>query len=160
MAVTRPVCRTADSRKHQGWPGSGDGPDRAKIGYVSILIRVVINAVALWAATLLPGVDLGGSSTANRILTLVVVAIIFGLINAILKPLIKTVGCAFYVLTLGLISLVVNALLFLLLGWVARQLELPFTVDGWWPAFFGAIVVGVVSFLLSVLLPDGSSKDD
>ena len=70
------------------------------------------------------------------------------------KPIVKIVGCAFYILTLGLISLVVNALLFLLTGWIAAQLQLPFTVDGFWAAFWGAIVVGLVSFVLHVAIPD------
>jgi putative membrane protein len=89
-----------------------------------------------------------------RIGTLVAVAIIFGLVNAVVKPVVKVLGCAFYILTLGLIAFVVNALLFLLVGWLAAQLRLPFVVDGFWAAFFGAIVVGVVSFVLHVAIPD------
>ena len=93
-------------------------------------------------------------TTAARIGTLVVVALIFGLVNAVLKPLIKTIGCAFYVLTLGLFGLVVNALLFLLVGFIADGLGLPFEVGGFGAAFLGAIVVSVVAFLLHVLIPD------
>ena len=66
---------------------------------------------------------------------------IFGLVNAVLKPIIKVVGCGFYILTLGLISFVVNALLFLLVGWLADELELAFVVDGFWAGFWGAIIV-------------------
>jgi putative membrane protein len=87
--------------------------------------------------------------------TLVAVAVIFGLVNAILRPIIKTVGCAFYVLTLGLVALVVNGLLFLLTGWIAGQLDLPFRVDGFWPsALVGALLVGVVSWVLNMVVPD------
>src|SRR5438067_2526228 len=75
--------------------------------YVKILIRVVITAIALWAATLLPGIALTTASAPRKVLTLVIVAIIFGLINAFLKPIVKTLGCIFYVLTLGLFALVV-----------------------------------------------------
>jgi putative membrane protein len=122
---------------------------------VAFAIRTVVVAVALWVAVLLvPGIALGSSTTAAGIGTLVVVALIFGLINAVVKPIVKIVGCAFYILTLGLISFVVNALLFLLVGWIAGQLQLPFTVDGFWAAFWGAIVVGVVSFVLHVAIPD------
>ncbi|CNG03245.1 membrane spanning protein [Mycobacterium tuberculosis] len=119
-----------------------------------------ITAVALWAATvLIDGIALGDQTTGRRVLTLVAVAVIFGLVNAVLKPIIKTLGCAFYVLTLGLIGLVVNALLLLLTSEVAQRLDLPFHVDGFWPAFWGAIVVGVVGWLLHLFLP-GDDDDD
>ena len=122
---------------------------------MAFLVRVVVIAVSLWVATLIvPGIDNTAGSTSTRIGTLVVVALIFGLINATLKPLIKTVGCAFYLLTLGLIGLVVNALLFLLVGYLAGGLGLPFAVGGFGAAFLGAIVVSVVSFLLHVVIPD------
>lgn len=119
------------------------------------LLRTVVTAVALWIATLLiGGIEVTGSSTIRNVLTLLAVALIFGLVNAVLKPLIKVVGCAFYVLTLGLVALVVNALLFLLTGWLADRLNLPFELDGFWPAFWGAIVVGVASWLINLAIPD------
>ena len=119
------------------------------------VIRVLVVAFALWVATLVvPGIGVGAGTPAARVGTLLAVALIFGLVNAVVKPVVKVLGCAFYILTLGLIALVVNALLFLLVGWVADGLGLPFTVDGFVPAFFGAIVVGVVSFVLHVVIPD------
>jgi putative membrane protein len=122
---------------------------------LALVIRVAVVAVSLWVATLIvPGIALTTGTTESRIGTLIGVALIFGLVNAVLKPLIKVVGCPFYILTLGLIGLVVNALLFMLVGWIAGGLGLPFTVDGFGAAFFGAIVVGVVGFLLHVLIPD------
>ncbi|WP_229398943.1 phage holin family protein [Micromonospora okii] len=122
---------------------------------MGFLIRLAITAVALWIATLLvPGVEVGGRHAGSTIGTLVVVALVFGVVNAVLKPVIKVVGCVFYLLTLGLFALVVNALLFLLTDWVARQLDLPFRVDGFWAAFWGAIVVALVSWLISVAVPD------
>ena len=122
---------------------------------MGFLIRVVVTAVALWVATwLVGGIDVVGDTTTTNALTLLAVAAIFGVVNALLKPIIKTVGCIFYVLTLGLIALVVNALLFLLTGWLADQLGLPFQVTGFWPAFWGALVVAVVSWLITLVLPD------
>jgi putative membrane protein len=70
------------------------------------------------------------------------------------KPVVKVLGCAFYVLTLGLIAFVVNALLFLMVGLLAGAFGLGFTVDGFGPAFVGAIIVGLVSFLLHLAIPD------
>jgi putative membrane protein len=120
-----------------------------------ILIRAVITAAALAVATaLVPGIELGPGSTISKVATLVVVAVIFGVVNAILKPIIKTVGCLFYVLTLGLVGLVVNALLLWLASWAAGKLSLPFHITGFWPAFWGAIIVGVVGWLLGVLVRD------
>ncbi|MFI0444589.1 phage holin family protein [Actinomadura sp. 6N118] len=123
---------------------------------MKIFIRVLINAVALWVATVLvEGISVAGDTAAKEWLTLLAVAVIFGLVNAFIKPVIKTLGCAFYVLTLGLIALVVNAALLLLTSWAAEQLNLPFEVEWFWPAFWGAIIVGVVSWLLSILIPEG-----
>jgi putative membrane protein len=122
---------------------------------LALVVRVVVIAVALWVATIIvPGIDVGATSTGTGIGTLLAVALIFGIVNAVLKPIIKVVGCAFYVLTLGLIGLVVNALLFLLVSSIADSLRLPFSVAGFWSAFLGAIVVGVVAFVLHFLIPD------
>jgi putative membrane protein len=117
-----------------------------------VLIRAVVTA---W---LVPGIYLGSGSTLAKIVTLLVVAVIFGLVNAIIKPIVKTVGCLFYLLTLGLIGLVVNALLLWLTSWVAGQLSLPFHITGFWAAFWGAIIVGIVSWLLSVLIPERDNE--
>ncbi|MEU9505714.1 phage holin family protein [Micromonospora sp. NPDC048170] len=122
---------------------------------MGFLIRLAITAVALWITTLIvPGVEVSGRSGTDTALTLVVVALIFGVVNAVLKPLIKVFGCVFYLLTLGLFALVVNALLFLLTDRIARALDLPFHVDGFWAAFWGAIVMAVVTWLISVVVPD------
>lgn len=115
----------------------------------------MVNAVALWVTTLVvPGIDVTGGSAGKNVLTLLAIALIFGLVNAVIKPIIKVVGCVLYVLTLGLIALVVNALMFLLTNWIADSLGLPFKVDGFWPAFWGAIVMAIVAWVLSLVVPD------
>jgi putative membrane protein len=120
---------------------------------MKVLARVLITAVALFvAAEVVPGIQLLSSSTLSKVTTLVVVALIFGVVNAVLKPIVKTLGCVFYLLTLGLIGLVVNALLLWLTSWVAGKLSEPFHITGFWPAFWGAIIVGVVGWLLSLTL--------
>jgi putative membrane protein len=120
-----------------------------------LLIRAVMTAAALAVATwLVPGIELTSGSTASKVGTLLAVAVIFGLINAILKPIVKTVGCLFYVLTLGLIALVVNGLLLWLASWVADKLSLPFHITGFWAAFWGALIISVVGWLLGILVPD------
>ena len=124
-----------------------------------ILIRLLATAVALAVATaVVPGIELRTASLESKVLTLIVVALIFGVVNAVLKPIVKTVGCVFYVLTLGLIGLVVNGLLLWLASYVAGKLKLPFHITGFWPAFWGAIIVGVVGWLLGILVRDRGEK--
>jgi putative membrane protein len=119
------------------------------------LLRLAISAAALAVATaVLPGIELTTGSTTEKVLTLIAVAVIFGVINAVLKPIIKTIGCLFYLLTLGLVALVVNALLLWLASVVAGWLKLPFHITGFVPAFLGALIISVVTWLLSVLIPD------
>jgi putative membrane protein len=122
---------------------------------VGILIRVVVNAVALWvAALLIDGIDVTAESTAGKIGTLLAVGAIFGLVNAVLKPLALLLSLPLLVVTLGLFALVVNALLFWLIAAISDGLGLEFQVDGFWSAFWGAIVVSVVSWLLSIVVRD------
>jgi putative membrane protein len=123
-----------------------------------ILIKLVVSAAAVWVATLLvSGIQLHTHSTPGKIGTLIVVALIFGIINAVLKPIVKTIGCLAYVITFGLISIVVNGLLFWLTSWLAGKLSVPFHVTGFVPAVLGALIVGVVGWVLSLIL---DKRDD
>jgi putative membrane protein len=98
---------------------------------MGIIIRLLITAFSLWLATvLIDGIELTTDSTGQKVWTLIVVAAIFGIINAVLRPIIKVVGCGLYVLTLGLIALIVNGALFLLTSWVAGQVD----CSSRWPA--------------------------
>ncbi|MEV8441449.1 phage holin family protein [Actinosynnema sp. NPDC051121] len=127
---------------------------------MGILVHVLLTAVAVWVATLIPGIDLeAGASTPAKIGTLIGVALLFGLVNAVVKPLVKFFGCLFYLVTLGLIGLVVNALLFWLTGWLANELGLPFDVTGFWPAFWGAIIVALTSWLLNIAYDRITDRD-
>ena len=120
-----------------------------------LLLRILIPAAALGIAHLLiPGIELTGSSDLSKAGTLIVVALIFGVVNAVIKPIVKAVGCLFYVLTLGLIGLVVNGLLLWLCSWVAGKLSVPFHITGFWPAFWGAIIVGIVGWLLNLIFDE------
>ena len=128
---------------------------------MKFLLRVLVSAAALGVATwAVSGIELLAGSGWTRVGTLLAVALIFGLINATLKPLIKVIGCAFYVLTLGLAALVVNGLLLWLTSVIAGDLTLPFHVTGFWPAFWGAIVVGLVSWVLNLLIGDDRRRNN
>jgi putative membrane protein len=122
---------------------------------MGIIIRLVISALALWVSTLvIDGINIDGGA-AEQAGTLIIIAVIFGLVNAVLRPLIKTIGCFAYVLTLGLIALVVNGALLMLTSWIAEQLDLPFSVAEFWPdAVLGALLIGVVSWVLNMLVRD------
>ncbi|CAM01260.1 putative membrane protein [Saccharopolyspora erythraea NRRL 2338] len=115
---------------------------------MAVLVHILITMVAVWLTTLLPGITLGGRDTPAQILTVLAVAVVFGLVNVVLKPIAKTLGCLLYVLTLGLFGLVVNALLLWLTSYLAGELGLPFHVDGFWPAFWGALIITIVSSAL------------
>ncbi|GAA3279347.1 phage holin family protein [Dactylosporangium vinaceum] len=126
---------------------------------MGILIRLAVSAFTVWLATfVISGITVSGD-TGKKVLTLIAVAAIFGVVNAVLRPIIKTIGCFAYVLTLGLISLVVNGALLLLTSKIAETLDLPFHVDKFWPtAVLGALFIGIVSWLLNFFVPDGKDK--
>jgi putative membrane protein len=120
---------------------------------MKFLVKLVITAAAVWVATLLvSGIQLHTHNTGSKIGTLIVVALIFGVVNAVLKPIAHAVGCLAYAATFGLISIVVNGLLFWLTSWVAGKLEVPFHITGFVPAVLGALIVGVIGWVLSLIL--------
>ncbi|MEV0197813.1 phage holin family protein [Nonomuraea sp. NPDC050691] len=125
---------------------------------MKFIIRTLAAAVALWVAIqFLDGIQITTPKYSPEYWgTLLVVALIFGLINAIVKPIVKTLGCAIIVLTLGVFLLVINAAMLLLTSWIAGELSIPFHVDDFYPsAFWGAIIISVVSWILGLILPDG-----
>jgi len=122
---------------------------------MSLVIRLIVNAIALWVATLIvSGVELEGGSTQDRVITLLVVAVIFAVVNVVVRPIVNILSLPLYVLTLGLFTFVVNALMLLLTSWIADQFDVPFNVDGFWSAVLGGLVISFVSWLLNLLLPD------
>jgi putative membrane protein len=119
------------------------------------LLWVTVNALALAAATaLLDGIRLTGATTEDKVVTLVVVAIIFGLVNAVVRPVVKLISLPFIILTLGLLVLVINALMLMLTGWLSKQLTLGFRVDGFWTAVLGGIVIMIATWVLEAVFPD------
>jgi len=120
-----------------------------------LLLRWLINAVALYvAAELVPGIQTDGGWQ-----VLLFMALIFGLVNALVRPILKFLTCPLIMLTLGLFTLVINALMLQLASWLGRQLALGFYVRNFWSAFLGALVISVVSFVLTMLIGD-DDKDE
>jgi putative membrane protein len=119
------------------------------------LVWVGVNALALAVATwVLHGITLTGSSDGERLGALVVVAVIFGVVNAVVRPVVKLLSLPFIILTLGLLVFVINAAMLLLTSWLAGRLGVPFHVDGFVTALLGGLVVMVAHWFLEVLLPD------
>jgi putative membrane protein len=117
----------------------------------SFLIRVGINALALYVAiAIVPGIH----TESKEWFALLILGLIFGGLNAILRPVLKLLTCPLILLTLGFFVLFVNTLLFVLTGWIGSQVNFGFTVDNFGAAFLGALVTSVVSYFLGVLLRD------
>ena len=111
---------------------------------MSLLIRFIVNTAAIWLASkIVPGIFLEGWQA------LIFVAVIFGLVNALIRPVVSFITCLFQLLTLGLFTLVINALMLWLTSAIAEMLEIGFRVDGFVPAFLGAIIISIVSFILT-----------
>ena len=120
----------------------------------SWIVRVVINACALAvAAWLFTGILINGATERNRVLTLLLVALIFGVVNEFVRPVVALLSVPLYLLTLGLFYFVVNALMLWLTSWLADLVGLGFRVHGFWTAVFGAIIISIVSWVMGMMLP-------
>jgi putative membrane protein len=119
---------------------------------VRLLLRWAVGAAAVGAAAwLIPGIEVEGGVVALAVITL-----LLGLVNALVRPLLRRLACGLIFLTLGLFLFVINALMLLLTELLARAVGVGFSIAGFWDALLGALVISLVSFLLSVLLPEPS----
>ncbi|MBD0841016.1 MULTISPECIES: phage holin family protein [unclassified Streptomyces] len=122
----------------------------------NFVVKTIANAGALAVAVwLLDKITLTGDGTGKKIGTLLLVALLFGLVNFLVKPVVKLLSLPLLILTLGLFTLVVNALMLLLTSWLADKLDLSFHVEGFWTAVLGGLIISIVSWALNVALPDG-----
>ena len=121
---------------------------------MTFVLRVLINALAIWLATLVVGglVVVGGDETSTTVLVFLGVALVFSLVNAVVKPIVKLLALPLYILTLGLFTLVVNAAMLALVGWLSESTEYGLRVNNFGTAVIGALIVSVVSFALNVAL--------
>lgn len=110
-----------------------------------LIVTALATAVAVW---LVPGIHLTAGDTGDKVVTLLLVALIFGVVNAIIKPIVTFVSTCLVVLTLGLFLLVINAAMLLLTSWLAGNFGLGFHVDGLWPAFWGSVIISIMGSLL------------
>ena len=111
---------------------------------MKLLLRLGINSASLYVASLvIPGIHLEGP------LSVVFTAVIFGLVNTLIRPLVSLITCLLQIITLGLFTLVINALMLMFTAWAAQSLGLDFYIDGFWSAFFGAMLISLVSTLMT-----------
>ncbi len=123
---------------------------------MKFLIRLVIDALALAAAAwLIGGIWVSGRTDQDKAVTLLVVALIFGLVNAVVRPVVTLLSLPFIILTLGLLLFVINAFMLWLASTISSALGFGFHVSGFWSAVFGALIVTVATWVLELVLPDG-----
>jgi putative membrane protein len=121
----------------------------------NFVVKTLANATALGVCIWLVGkITLTGDSTWHKALTLILVALIFGVVNWLVKPVVKLLSLPLFILTLGLFTLVVNALMLLLTSWLSGKLGLDFQVQGFWAALIGGLIISIVSWAMHVILPD------
>jgi putative membrane protein len=119
------------------------------------LVLLIVNAAAIWVADwLLDGISLAPtSSTGTMLLELGLVALVFTLVNLFVRPVVALLSLPFYILTLGLFFLVVNALMLMLTGWLTSFTGFGLQVDGFWNALLGGLVIAIASWILQLIIP-------
>lgn len=123
------------------------------------LLQLAATIIGIWVATLIvPGVSFASAGFPSALLTLAAIALVFTAVNSIVHPVVKTLTAPLYVLTFGLFALVTNALMFMLTGWLAGKLGIPFEVSGFWAALFGALITAIVSSLAAGVLGVAEDK--
>lgn len=124
---------------------------------MTFLVRLVINAVAIWlAAQWVSGIAIASSDrgTAWDLIVLAGIAAVFTIVNAFIKPLVKLLSLPLLILTLGLFTLVINALMLLLTAWISNVTAFGLSIDGFGAAFWGALIISIVNFLLGAFVPE------
>jgi putative membrane protein len=159
------ACTASPALRAEDWSPRGGGaapgcmfvPREAGDRYapcVQLIIRFVVNGIALWiAALVVDGVDVEASTTTGEVLTILAIAAVFAVVNIVVRPIVKILSLPLYVITLGLFTFVVNALMLLLTSWIADLLDVPFHVDGFWSALLGGLVISFVSWMINLVLP-------
>ncbi|MGK4582206.1 phage holin family protein [Kitasatospora sp. HPMI-4] len=119
------------------------------------VLKTLINAAAIWvAAWLVNGIDLTSDGWQHKTITVIAVALVFGVVNWLIKPVVKLFSLPLFILTLGLITFVINALMLLLTSWASGKLHLDFHVTGFWSALLGSLIISLVAWGLHLAFGD------
>ncbi|MFD4294321.1 phage holin family protein [Rhodococcus sp. NPDC058505] len=123
---------------------------------MSFLVRLVINAIAIWLASeWVSGIDIATKDDVSQVVVIAFIALVFTVVNAFVKPIVQLLSLPLLILTLGLFTLVINALMLLLTAWITESTSLGISVDGFWTAVWGALIISVVNFVLTAVVPGG-----
>lgn len=127
---------------------------------MKFIIKLIVNMLGIWlASVMIDGISLPPTEkTTELLITLAVIGLIFTLVNMIVRPVLKMVTFPVYILTLGLFALVVNALMFMLTGWLSQQTSYGLEVTGFWPALFGGVITALVAAVLGGALDSIASR--
>ncbi|MER5638485.1 phage holin family protein [Kitasatospora sp. NPDC002227] len=121
----------------------------------SFVIKTLINAAAIWvAAWIVDGITITGDDWQHKTITVIGVALVFGVINFLIKPVVKLFSLPLFILTLGLVTFLINALMLWLTSWASDKVHLDFHVQGFWAALFGSLIISLVSWGLHLALDD------
>jgi putative membrane protein len=119
------------------------------------VVKTLINAAAIWVATaVVTGITITSANWERQTLTVVLVALVFGVLNFVIKPIVKLFSLPLFILTLGLITFVINALMLWLTSWASGELDLAFHVDGFVPALLGSLIISIVAWALHLVFRD------
>lgn len=121
---------------------------------MEFVLRLIATMTGLWVSTrLVPSLEIAeGASMTESLLLLAAIALVFTVVNSLVKPLVSFLAFPLYVLTFGLFAIVVNSAMFALTGWLSTSLGFPFRTGGFWSCFFGAVITAVVSSLVVAVL--------
>jgi putative membrane protein len=126
---------------------------------MKFIVRWIVHSIALYIAiAAVPGIEMQNSNLVNQWLAILLLGLVFSILNSVLRPILVALTCPLIILTLGLGTLLINTLLFFLTGWIGQQFGWGFTVNGFLPAFLGALVVSVVSIILNLFLKDTKKR--
>ncbi|CRK52592.1 conserved membrane hypothetical protein [Rhodococcus sp. RD6.2] len=121
---------------------------------MSFLLRLVINAIAIWLASeWVTGIDIATKDNVNPVVVILFIALVFTVVNAFVKPIVQLLSLPLLILTLGLFTLVINALMLLLTAWITESTGLGISVDGFWTAVWGALIISLVNIVLTAVFP-------
>lgn len=141
-----------------------DGTSRGRLGFMRFIVRVVVNAFAIWVVTLIPALQVSVTpfapgETLQLVLTLLLVAAIFAIVNTVIGTVIKIIAFPLYILTLGLISLVINGFLLWLTAWVTSWFGFGLSVGDFWWGVLAALLIAIINGIFGIILRPQRQRD-
>lgn len=122
---------------------------------MGFLVRLAINAIAIWLASeWVNGIDVATSDNVSPVVVVLFVGLVFTVVNEFVKPVVQLLSLPLLILTLGLFTLVINALMLMLTSWITQSTSIGVSVDGFWTAVWGALLISIVNIVLTAIVPN------